>query len=481
MPPVVSGPFSRIANQVASTHGEQYSGFLLLDDNRSGLEWRLRMIDSARQSIDLQYYLWYGDDSGRLIAYRLIAAADRGVRVRLLVDDLNTLLENSGRVSQRDTVAARLNSHPNVELRLFNPWSRRAIGGRVGESLLEAGRVNQRMHNKALIVDNMAVVLGGRNLGDEYMGLNPHFNFRDLDVLGVGPVAAQASGVFDEFWNSEWVLPASALDIPVTANDTAEARANMLSDLRQAQELSEIPIAPADWSTELAQLSSDVLPGIARVTSDRPRGKTLEHVMLEETRRAIRTARTELRVVNAYIIPNDQTIKTLQGLDSHGVSIDVLTNSLASHDVPAVNSHYKPWRKRMLEAGVNLYELRHDGSTQQTVADTPPVRSRFMGLHTKAMTIDDRTVYIGSMNYDPRSAVINSEMGVFIDSPPLAEVVNTLIDRDIQPDNSWEVSLDAEGKLIWNNSVDSVTRQPARSVWQRIQDVFFMLFPKELY
>ncbi len=480
-PPVTTGPFAEVAHTVAVHHGEDSSGFLLLDDNRSGLEWRLRLIDTASRSIDLQYYLWYGDNSGRLIASRLLAAADRGVKVRLLVDDLNTLLENAGSVVQRDAVVARLNAHANIEMRLFNPWSKRGIGARLGESLAEMERVNQRMHNKCLIVDNLAVILGGRNLGDEYMGLEPRFNFRDLDVLGVGPVASDVSGVFDGFWNSDWVLPASTLNIEVSDEDMQAARARMAEDLRQADSLNQIPLLPGEWSDEVGLLRAQLLPGRARIESDRPNGDQIEHVMLEATRDITRSARTELRVVNAYIIPNEQTIATLESLTARGVAVDVLTNSLASHDVPAVNSHYKAWRKPLVEAGVQLYELRHDGSTLATVADTPPVRSKSMGLHTKAMTVDRRIVYIGSMNYDPRSAAINSEMGVFIDSPELADALNTLIDRDIQPSNSWRVTLDPAGKLAWHSSAGTLSRQPARNIWQRVQDVFFMLFPKELY
>jgi putative cardiolipin synthase len=172
---------------------------------------------------------------------------------------------------------------------------------------------------------------------------------------------------------------------------------------------------------------------------------------------------------------------TLRELSAAGVRSRILTNSLASHDVPAVNSHYKKWRRPILEAGAELYETRDDAAIKATVADTPPVSAKFMGLHSKAMVIDRRRSYIGSMNFDPRSAAINTEMGVVIDSPELGEDLAKLIERDMEPDNSWQVQLVGDHSLRWVSGDAIVTRQPARSLWQRLQDVFFMLFPQELY
>jgi putative cardiolipin synthase len=481
MAPQDSSAFAPVAKHLATRFGDGTSGFMLLDDNRSALEWRLRLIDAARHSIDLQYYLWYGDNAGQLVAHRILAAANRGVKIRLMIDDLNTLLKDAAHVSRRDATVAWLDANPNVELRLFNPWGQRGLGGRMGESLAEARRVNQRMHNKALIVDNTAVIIGGRNIGDEYLGLNSGFNFRDLDVLAVGPVAKGASAVFDDFWNSEWLLPASALGFDVPAEKDQAIQTRLESRLRKAEALSSFAIDPQDWSKEVEALRDELVPGLAKVVSDRPVGDGLEHRMLDEIRGMIRSSRHKVRVVNAYIIPTAGTISMLEGLHDEGVAIDVLTNSLASHDVPAVNSHYKTWRKPLLEAGVHLYELRHDGATRTTLADTPPTSSAFMGLHSKAMSVDGRYSYIGSMNYDPRSAAINTEMGVFVDSPELARSLDALIDRDIQADNSWRVSLDDRNRLVWKNSAEEVHRQPARNWWQRVEDVFFMMFPRELY
>jgi putative cardiolipin synthase len=479
--PRPDGAFAGLEESIRSAHGPAVSGFMLLDGNADALRWRLAIIDSAQHSIDAQYYLWYGDDAGRILVQHLLEAADRGVRVRLLLDDLNTLLQDAGTVTQRDRVAALLDAHPDIELRLFNPWSKRGIAARVGEALGDLKRVNQRMHDKQLIVDNRAVILGGRNIGDEYLGLNTDFNFRDLDVLGVGPVARQASEVFDLYWNSNWSMPAAALELAITPEAQDAARARLLERLRGATSLAEFPVSTASWTRDIAALEGILRFGSSRVVADLPHDGRIEQVMLGEIQSMIASARSELLIENAYIIPGQTGIDILDGLGRRGVPMKILTNSLASHDVPAVNSHYKKWRRPILETGAELYEIRPDAAIQPVVADTPPTRSGFMGLHAKAMVVDRRRVYVGSMNYDPRSAEINTEMGVFIDSPGLAEELAEVLERDMLPANSWEVKLTADGALNWIDDREVLTRQPARSGWQRVEDVLFMAFPKELY
>ena len=481
LPAAPAGAFAEIETAIRNQHGAEVSGFELLDRNEDGLRWRLALIDSATRSIDVQYYVWFGDAAGRILAKRLLDAADRGVRVRMLVDDLNTLLSDAGTVKLRDEVVAAIDAHPNFEIRLFNPWKDRTLGGRASESLAEMERVNQRMHNKAMIVDNRAAILGGRNIGDEYMGLHAEFNFHDLDVLGIGPVARQASAVFDLFWNSEWVMPASALRLPTTPGDLDAGRAQLVQQLEETAPLARFPLAPQSWSAELAALPGRLHIGTTRVDTDRPVDGTIKQEMLEVIFQLMQSAQRELLIVNAYIIPGDRSIELLKKLRQRGVTTKILTNSLASHDVPAVNSHYKQWRKRILEAGVELHEVRHDAAIQSLVSDTPPTHAKFMGLHSKGMVVDRQRVYIGSMNFDPRSAFINTEMGLIVDSAGLAGALAALIERDMNPANSWRVQLDAAGGLRWTNDRETVTRQPARNWWQRVEDVFFMMFPKELY
>ncbi len=473
--------FYAIESDIASRHGDKASGFKLLDTNEDGLRWRLALLDSARRTIDVQYYLWYGDDSGLLLLERLLQAADRGVRVRLLVDDISLLLRDASTVRLRDQGAALLDSHPNIQLRLFNPWSRRSLGGRAGEALADMRRLNQRMHHKMLVVDNRAAIIGGRNIGDEYLGLNGGFNFHDLDVLGIGPVAREASAVFDAFWNSDWVLPAGALDIEVTPATAARARSALKSGLAQLQSLQRFPVEAQDWTPDIRELEDSLQTGTSEILTDVPAAGEIAQDMIESIRELMASARQELLIDNAYIIPYERGIGILRALTDQGVRTRILTNSLASHDVPAVNSHYKKRRRDILQAGAGLYEMRHDAAIKPEVADTPPVSGKFMGLHSKAMVIDRRWSYIGSMNFDPRSAAINTEMGVVVDSPGLGEQLARLIERDMEPENSWEVQLVEGNKLRWVSSDAVVTRQPARNWWQRVEDVFFMLFPEELY
>jgi len=481
LPPQAGGPLQDIEQRIVETQGSEVSGFHLLDANEEALRWLLALIDAARHSIDLQYYLWYGDAAGKLMTRHLIDAADRGVTVRLLVDDINTMISDAATLKQRDGRAALLDSHPNIELRLFNPWRNRDIVSRVGESVADMKRVNARMHNKAMIVDNRAAIIGGRNIGDDYMGLHEAFNFHDLDVLGIGPVARQASVVFDSFWNSPAVLPVEALKIGTTEAESESARRALDQELRSLRSIARFPLVAEDSSAALSGLRGILRFGTSEVYSDLPTADGIRHEMLDLFYRLVDGSRQELLITNAYIIPADRGVSKMAELTARGVDVRVLTNSLASHDVPAVNSHYKKWRRPLLESGVRLFEMRHDAAIQSEVADTAPTRAGFMGLHVKALVIDRQRTYIGSMNLDPRSAAINSEMGVVVESRALAEDLARLMQRDMRPENAWEVKLEPGGSLRWVAGEEMLTRQPARSAWQRIQDVLFMLFPRDFY
>ena len=203
--------------------------------------------------------------------------------------------------------------------------------------------------------------------------------------------------------------------------------------------------------------------------------------MIDPLGKVLREAEKGIHIVNAYIIPEQDFIDAIQRISQRGVSVRILTNSLSSHDVPAVNSHYAPWRKPIVASGAELYELRSDAGIQSGICDTPPTRAGFVGLHSKAMVVDREWSYIGSMNFDPRSAALNSEMGVIVRSPGLGEALARLIERDMRPANSWQVTLDQEGRLQWTNDTKTVHRQPARNAWQRVEEFFFRGIPKEYY
>jgi putative cardiolipin synthase len=481
LPPQPGGPLESIERAVRERAGPDGSGFKLLDSNEDGLRWRLALVDSAQHSLDLQYYVWWGDESGDLLMKRVIEAADRGVKVRIVLDDLSTILEDESHPKLRDAAAALIDAHPNIEIRLFNAWRSRPLAGRAVEMIGRMERINHRMHNKLLVADNRATILGGRNIGNEYFGLSSEFNFRDLDVLGVGAVARQASGVFDRFWNSEWVVPVAALDVATASGELERERERTRRKLESATALARFPIDRQDWSGALARLPAELHAGTSRVHTDTPDPDALNHHMPGAIRDLVGAAKREVLIINAYIIPGEHAVARMRDQTARGVKIRMLTNSLASHDVPAVNSHYKQWRKPLLEAGIDLYEIRADAAVQAVLADTPPTRAEFMGLHVKAIVVDRERVFVGSMNLDPRSWGINSEMGVVVDSAGLAQTLARAMERDMEPANAWRVTLAADGSLRWSAGENILTAQPARSLWQRIEDVIFMAFPRDLY
>jgi putative cardiolipin synthase len=255
----------------------------------------------------------------------------------------------------------------------------------------------------------------------------------------------------------------------------------MRGKLAASPSLARFPPDRQDWSAALADLPGRMHAGQSLVHTDTPDGDALTHHMPRAIRGLVAGAQREVLVTNAYIIPDDASVGDLRAAVARGVRVRMLTNSLASHDVPAVNSHYKQWRKPLLEAGVDLYEMRPDATVQPLLADTPPTKAEFMGLHVKAMAIDRQRVFIGSMNLDPRSAEINSEMGVIVDSPGLAEELARAMERDMAKDNAWRLTLDASGHVRWTAGDQVLTTQPARNAWQRIEDVIFMAFPRDLY
>ena len=489
LPAAPSGPLASLEQRIQAQAGASHtidnpaaiSGFKLLDRGEDALRWRLALIDAARQSIDTQYYLYHGDSTGLILTSRLLAAADRGVRVRVLIDDMGTLALSPSQKKLRDSMGALMIAHPNISFRLFNSSDNRSALGRGWDFATDFEQLNHRMHNKSLTVDNRATIVGGRNIGDEYMGLHDHFNFRDIDVMGVGPVARQTSDVFDLFWNSGWVIHPDQ-----TTRDKADAaapsqRVAMEKELRRSEELERFSLTPQNWESEFSALSATLHLGSSEVLSDRPGPDGISNDLYEWITNTIPKVKTELLVTNAYLIPDTRGVNMLTDLNEKGVNIKIHTNSLASQDVPAVNSHYKTWRSPLLHAGAGLYEARQDAEIKVSVVDTPPISAKYMGLHSKSMVIDRRFAIIGSANLDPRSAFLNSEMIAVIDSEGLAEELAKAILRDMAPSNSWEVRLDDDGKLQWQNDVEITQRQPARDSFQPIADWFFMLFPKRFY
>jgi len=460
-----------LAAGFAGDHGEGVSGYAVVDRNGDGLRWRLAMADSAERSLDMLYYLWYGDSGGLLLLEHVIQAAERGVRVRIVVDDALFIKGKKG--------LADLDAHPNIEIRIFNPWASKGVG-RAFETAGRMKKLNHRMHNKLLIADGVMTILGGRNIGDHYFGLNHRYNFHDLDVIAIGGEAAEASEIFDHFWNSEQVLPASAFVEDPSWDEINATRTEELGRLDETGDLADFPFESRDWGDELTALMDRMSPGNSTVEYDRlaPDGPTPTRDGVVRLAEVVEQARSEVLIVNAYIIPGERMMQILRDATERGVRVRMLTNSLASNDVPAVTAKYKKYRKPLLEAGVELYEFRAHPEIQPGIIDTAPVVAKFAGLHTKTAVIDRETVYVGSLNLDPRSIKINTEMGMIITSRGLAEEMAKIAERDMGPSNSWRLGLDDKGELFWESSEGVVTRQPAQNGWQRFQMWLFGIVPE---
>ncbi len=475
IPPAASGKLAEISQRVMQNMQANESAFLLLSRNDDALNWRLALADHATTSIDAQYFIWQGDESSTLLFDRLLRAADRGVRVRLLVDDL-WLVAN-------DKNIAAISHHPNFEIRLFNPgFARHKVGGAL-EFLANFQELNRRMHNKLYIVDNRIAIVGGRNIGNPYFGLSKKYNFRDLDVLTIGPVVEEISTAYDEYWNAELAYPGQLLSDKVSDDLLPQLRQELNSFLRANEALlASYPLVPRDWSAEMEQLTRHLKTGEGHFLQDDPvevHGEQLKLVDMLNT--LTKPSHTEVMLISPYFIPVKGLLEDMASLHQEGVQIKVLTASLAANNHTIAHSHYKKYRRRILDSGAELYEFRAIPSpavVQQ--ASVPPVEADFIALHVKALVGDRQRCFIGSLNLDPRAIEINTENGLYIESPELAEELGEKFDMLMLPENAWQVYLDNETQTLkWKSATETLSRQPARSVGQRIADFFYRWIPIE--
>ena len=449
------------------------SGFFKLFRNDDAMRWRLLLADMAEETLDMQYFIWKGDASGELLLDRVIKAADRGVRVRILVDDIYLI--------GTDRTIAALSQHPQIEMRIFNPAQRRtgSIVVRGLEYLGNFEQLNHRMHNKLIVADNRFTIVGGRNIGNEYFGLNPKHNFTDFDVLAFGPVAKKVSASFDIYWNNQWAYPGEALLQNYKGQELLPLLLDELQEqlVRNEKLLVEFQQQKQDWNNLLLKLAHNMKSGKARVIYDEPLvGEDIPPAQLIETLGELAVnAQHELLISTPYFIPHEDFYQAVPDLISRGVRVVILTNSLGSTNHPIVHSGYKKHRKKVIEMGVELFELRHDANARGKF-DTPPVQSKAFGLHAKYIVIDRKFTFVGSLNLDPRSIYINTEMGLIIDSANLAAAVAQEFEEELKPENSWQVLLDDKDRLFWKAGDTTVRREPARSFWQRFQSGFFGLF-----
>jgi cardiolipin synthase C len=484
LPVQADAPLAAYASRMAAQHGTD-SGLRLISDANDALLARIALADRAVHSLDLQYYMFHSDATGGLLAQRLLAAADRGVRVRLLLDDLH--------VAGNDKVLRILDGHPNIQIRLFNPFLERdsSLWGMGKQFVGDFSRLNRRMHNKAFIADGSMAVVGGRNIGDEYFDANDSVNFRDLDVLAVGPVVAEVGQAFDRYWNSEQSFPIGAFHHHTpSAERLAQLRKTMAADARQFSQSSytqnlvarigdlahEVPATDWAWGSA-SYLTDDPDKG-------NPDADSKDLHMAPQIRAWMDGAQHRLTLISPYFVPGNKGVAYLQGMRERGVSVEVLTNSLASTDAGDVYVAYASYRPALLKVGVQLFELKPDARRGRHSSHFFGSSSGSNSLHAKAMVVDERRAFVGSMNLDPRSVHLNTEDGVIVDSPALAQALLAIFADATKPVHSYQVLLDDTGRVYWQGKEPKqpVTRYdhaPDTSWWRRFKVDMGGLLPIE--
>jgi putative cardiolipin synthase len=483
-----------VAPRVAAEAGR--SGFATLERGLDAFVARAALAELADRTLDLQYYIVHGDASGRLLLGRAWAAAERGVRVRLLVDDWT--------LHGADESLAQLDAHPGVEVRLFNPLANRSWWNpaRWLEMLGDFGRINRRMHNKAWIADGTAAIVGGRNLGDEYFEARDDLDYRDLDLLGVGPVVDEAAASFERYWSSPYAVPLQRFSR--AAQDPAQRAAVTRWFDDDARRAAGTPFAQALADASLSRALRDgtfrLTWGEARFLADDPakialpiddpslagadRGLLLAGQLDALAPRPLR----ELLVVAPYFVPGPQGVAAFGALVRDGVRVRILTNSLASNDVTAAQAGYARYRTALLEAGVELHELRaaraeRDGVPRPKRRGLPGGSSR-AALHEKSFVVDRQWAFVGSLNLDPRSVRLNTEVGVLVRSEALAGEVASIWERNASSERSWRVELSG-GAPRWVATEAgrevSTDVEPDTGAWLRLmQRIYGRVAPEAL-
>ena len=457
------------------------SGIVALPDGRDAFAARVLLADAAERTLDVRYYIWHNDMSGTMLFGALRRAADRGVQVRLLLDDNNT--------SGLDAVLAALDAHPNIAVRLFNPF--RARRWRLLGYLTDFKRLNRRMHNKSFTADGRATIIGGRNVGDEYFDAGRAPWFVDLDVLAIGSVVDAVSRDFERYWASASATPAARVLPPATRasiaavaaeatrverDPAAAAYVDALARSPFVRDLLGGRLAP-EWSpTQL--LSDDPAKGLGRAPE--------EALLWHRLKASIGAPVRELRLVSPYFVPGSSGVDALTAIARQGVTVEVLTNALEATDVTAVHSGYARRRKALLRAGVSLFELKRASAASAArrlkwTAGSGSGSSA-SSLHAKTFCVDRSRVFVGSFNFDPRSARLNTEMGLVIDSPGLADAMHNWFVNEV-PTHAYRVSLSDAGELRWIDRQDGAevvrTAEPGTSLSRRLAVMLLSVLPIE--
>jgi cardiolipin synthase C len=474
-----------------------YSGFHLLSAGVDGFLARAQMANAAQRTLDLQYFILRGDETGRLLADAVVRAADRGVRVRVLIDD--------GETVAGDEQIVALSAHSRIEVRIFNPFVYRghSTAVRAFEFMLSSSRLDYRMHNKLFVADNAVALIGGRNIGDQYFQVDPGSQFADDDVFTAGPIVKELSATFDAYWNSSIAIPAEALAGGNTADESLPEGRESLAEHRDTV----MAAGAADYASRIA--GGEPLAGMlsgrlsmvwahAQVVCDSPEKKSVEKgwmvgsLMHRPVAKAVEAVQTELLMITPYLIPGQEGMQMFKDLRERNVRVRVLTNSLESSTVLAAQAGYMHYRAPLLENGVELFEIRSLlGDARGSGQSTSMSQYGNYSLHAKLFVFDRKRLFIGSMNFDQRSMHLNTEIGLIIDSPVLANQMAARFEAMVKPVNAYKVAFkaapaDRAPSLVWRTQEDAKIveygTEPARSDTQRYKAQILTWLPldKEL-
>ena len=456
------------------------SGIHPLSHPHDAFAARALLARAAERTLDVQYYIWRGDITGTLLLAELLAAADRGVRVRLLLDDVGT--------AGLDAPLAAIGGHPLVEVRLFNPFMLRSP--KVLGYLADLRRANRRMHNKSFTADNQASIVGGRNVGDEYFGATTGVLFADLDVLAIGPVVQEVSTDFDRYWASASAYPAARIlpAVPAAAMADLAQQGQALLQSPEARDYAQA-IARSDFIQQLMARRLPLQWARVQMLSDDPAkglgqaGKA--DLLLPRLLAALGEPQRSVDLVSPYFVPTTAGVAAFAHLQKAGVRVRVLTNAFEATDVPVVHAGYAKYRKSLLAEGITLYELRRLTPEDATDQDRPLLRrlgSSGSSLHAKTFAVDGERIFVGSLNFDPRSALLNTELGFLIDSPALAQEMARAFDTTVHQ-QSYRVTLTEDGALQWHSGLGAppavYATEPHTTWWSRTLAWLLMLLPIE--
>lgn len=451
------------------------SAVLLQDTGWDALAQRLALIETAEHSIDIQYYIWNTDTSGKYLAKRLIAAADRGVKVRVMLDDIN--------LNEREDLLAELDLHSHIEIRIYNPIPSRHSLVKWLNVLSDFSRLNRRMHNKSFTVDGVMSIVGGRNIGDEYFDLSDDINFRDRDVLVMGQVVTDIQASFIGYWNSRWSYPVKLLTENISSGLSE-------FDAVSTPRYKNYPVLPEGHNNAnnyLSGLIEEMTWVKAHFLSDRP--VPVDTEMINEPKATARLlaelaqqSGQEILLESAYLIFDDRQLKSFQELTRNGVQIKALTNSMVSNDLVTNHSGYAGRRYDMLNNGIQLFELKPDttlcNKSTRDLAKCAPTTA--YGLHAKSAVFDRKLAVIGSFNFNLRSTYLNTESLLVIENKSVAENLADDMEQVMDEDNSWRLQLD-EGNIYWYSGQNKWEVEPETALSRRIKSRLLQLLPIEKY